>query len=153
MAADTVAAPEPNRTEIESAPAQPALDVETPQAETQGQTALDTEPMTDDDSRHLLHFTWATDREDRFSLGPDEFLKLIGPFAAAIVGRPWREIMQVLGLDPDGRMQHALDNREPFSGVTLNWPVDGGYLPVELAGSPVLGGWPVCRLSRLRRLP
>jgi len=42
----------------------------------------------------------------------------------------------VLGLDPEERMQHALDNHQPFGGVTLNWPVDGGYLPVELAGEP-----------------
>ncbi len=131
-----VAAPDPNKNEIDSAPAQPPADNTTSQAETPDKTALDTQPMTDDENRDLLHFTWQTDREDRFSLGPDEFLKLIGPFAAAIVGRPWREITQVLGLDPDGRMQQALHNHQPFSSVTLNWPVDGGTCLSNSRASP-----------------
>jgi PAS domain S-box-containing protein len=159
--ADAAAAGEPDRIEIESTPAQPAVEFETTQAGTLGKTALDAGPMTDDDNSHLLHFTWQTDREDHFALGPDEFLKLIGPFAAAIVGRPWREITKLLGLDPDGRMQQALDNRAPISGVALNWPVDGGYLPVELAGEPRLvdgqfdgyRGSGVCRdLAAIERL-
>ena len=63
---------------------------------------------------------------------------LEGRDTLTIVGRPWREITQVLGLDPDHRMQHALDTRTPFGGVALNWPVDGGYLPVEFSGEPQL---------------
>jgi PAS domain S-box-containing protein len=90
--------------------------------------------------RHPLRFKWHTDRDGRFAISSDEFLKLIGPLTESLVGRPWREIAATLGLDPDTRMQRALASRDTFSGVTLNWPVDGGYLPVELSGVPALDG-------------
>src|SRR5262249_11722666 len=70
----------------------------------------------------------------------DQFLKLIGPLTESLVGRPWRDIASTLGLDGEARMQHALASRDTFSGITLNWPVDGGYLPVELSGVPALDG-------------
>jgi PAS domain S-box-containing protein len=64
----------------------------------------------------------------------------MGPLTASLVGRTWREIAGMLGLDPDARMQNALAARDTFGGVTLNWPVDGGYLPIELSGVPTLDG-------------
>lgn len=115
--------------------------------------------------RHPLRFKWQTDREDRFAISSDEFLKLIGPLTESLVGRPWREIAGTLGLDGDARMQEALASRDTFSGIALNWPVDGGYLPLELSGVPALDGkrgfsgyqgFGVCRdragLSRLEML-
>ncbi len=90
--------------------------------------------------RHPLRFTWQADRDGRFAIGSDEFLKLIGPLTESLAGLPWREIAGTLGLDPDARMQNALASRDTFSGLTLNWPVDGGYLPVELSGVPTLDG-------------
>jgi hypothetical protein len=90
--------------------------------------------------RHPLRFKWQTDRDGRFSIGSDEFLKLIGPLTESLDGRPWREIASTLGIDGDERMQRALGSRETFAGVSLNWPVDGGYLPVELSGVPALDG-------------
>ncbi len=84
-----------------------------------------------------LRFTWQTDRDGRFTLGSDEFLDLIGPRAAAAFGRPWREIAETLGLDPAGRVMQAFATGTTWSGITLNWPVDGGgALPVELSGLP-----------------
>ena len=115
--------------------------------------------------RHPLRFKWQTDREDRFAISSDEFLKLIGPLTESLIGRPWREIADALGLDGDARMHKALASRETFNGMALNWPVDGGYLPVELSGVPALDGersfagyqgFGVCRdlagLSRLQLL-
>jgi PAS domain S-box-containing protein len=118
--------------------------------------------------RHPLRFTWLMDEEGRFSLGSDEFTHLIGTRTAAGFGRPWREIAQVFGLDPAGRVEEAIATRETWSGITLYWPVDGGgRLPVELSGLPVFGqdrvyagyrGFGVCRdldsldhLAELRR--
>ena len=76
--------------------------------------------------------------EDRFSLGSDEFTRLIGLHTAAGFGRPWREIAEAFGLDPEGRVMQALATRDTWSGITLNWPVDGGgRLPVELSGLPI----------------
>ena len=73
-----------------------------------------------------------------FLARPDEFTRLIGAHTAAGFGRPWREIAETFGLDPEGRVVKAIATRDTWSGITLNWPVDGGgRLPVELSGLPV----------------
>ncbi len=113
--------------------------------------------------RHPLRFLWQMDAEGRFSLGSDEFIRLIGARTAAGFGRLWSEIAQSFGLDPDGRVLKAIATRDTWSGITLNWPVDGGgRLPVELSGLPVYDqarnfagyrGFGVCRdLDALTRL-
>ena len=110
-----------------------------------------------------LRFMWQMDREGRFSLGADEFTRLIGPRTVAGFGRLWSEIAQSFGLDPDGRVMQAFATRQTWSGITLNWPVDGGgRLPVELSGLPIFDrarnfagyrGFGVCRdLDGLARL-
>jgi len=103
------------------------------------------------------------DAQGRFSLGSDAFTRLIGVRTAAGFGRTWREIADVLGLDPEGLVQKAVATRETWSGIHLNWPVDdGSYLPVELSGLPIhdaaknfvgYRGFGVCRdLKGLARL-
>ena len=87
--------------------------------------------------RHPLRFMWQMDAEGRFSLGSDEFTRLIGARTAAGFGRLWSEIAEIFGLDPDLRVLKAVATRDTWSGITLNWPVDGGgRLPVELSGLP-----------------
>jgi PAS domain S-box-containing protein len=113
--------------------------------------------------RNPLRFMWQIDAESRFSLGSDEFTRLIGARTAAGFGRLWSEIAEVFGLDPDGRVLKAIATRDTWSGITLNWPVDGGgRLPVELSGLPIYDrnqnfagyrGFGVCRdLDGLTRL-
>jgi PAS domain S-box-containing protein len=113
--------------------------------------------------RHPLRFMWRMDEEGRFSLGSDEFTRLIGARTAASFGRLWSEIAEVFGLDPDGRVARAIATQDTWSGITLNWPVDGGdRLPVELSGLPIYDrqrnfagyrGFGVCRdLDGLTRL-
>jgi PAS domain S-box-containing protein len=110
-----------------------------------------------------LRFVWQMDADGSFSLGSDEFMRLIGAGTAAAFGRPWSEITQLLGLDPEGQVNRAVATRDTWSGVTLNWPVDGGTsLPVELSGLPIYNrerhfagyrGFGVCRdLDALGRL-
>ena len=110
-----------------------------------------------------LRFMWQMDHEGRFSLGSDEFTRLIGTRTAAGFGRLWSEISDAFGLDPDGRVLKAVATHDTWSGITLPWPVDGGgRLPVELAGLPVFDrnrsfagyrGFGVCRdLDGLARL-
>ena len=110
-----------------------------------------------------LRFIWQMDAEGHFSLGSDEFTHLIGARTAAGLGRPWRDIAETFGLDPEGRVLKAFATRNTWSGITLNWPVDGGErLPVELSGLPVFDrarnfagyrGFGVCRdLDALARL-
>jgi PAS domain S-box-containing protein len=113
--------------------------------------------------RHPLRFMWQMDAEERFALGSDEFTRLIGARTAAGFGRLWSEIADVFGLDPDGRVLKAVATRDTWSGITLNWPVDGGgRLPVEMSGLPIYDrarnfagyrGFGVCRdLDGLARL-
>ena len=78
--------------------------------------------------------------EGRFSLAPGEFSRLIGAPTAAAFERPWSEIAERFGLDPDQRFLNAIATRSTWTGVTLNWPADGGgRLPVELSGLPIYG--------------
>ena len=113
--------------------------------------------------RHPLRFMWQMDREGRFALGSDEFTRLIGARTAAGFGRLWSEIAEVFGLDPEGRVAEAVATRDTWSGIALDWPVDGGErLRVELSGLPMLDrarnfvgyrGFGVCRdLDGLARL-
>jgi len=110
-----------------------------------------------------LRFLWQMDADGRLSLGTDEFIRLIGARTAAAFGKPWREIAEALALDPDGQFNKAIATRQTWSGVTLNWPVDGGdSLPVELSGLPIYDrdrnfagyrGFGVCRdLDALTRV-
>nr|GAJ31142.1 non-motile and phage-resistance protein [Bradyrhizobium sp. DOA9] len=113
--------------------------------------------------QHPLRFLWQMDDEGRFVLGSDEFIRLIGPHTAAGFGRPWREIAEQFSLDPEGRVARALESKDTWAGITVNWPADGGErIPVELAGLPVYDsnrnfagfrGFGVCRdLDALNRL-
>ena len=106
---------------------------------------------------------WQMDADGRFSLGSDEFTRLIGSRTAAGFGRLWSDIAAAFGLDPQGRVLKAVATHDTWSGITLNWPVDGGdRLPVELSGLPMFDrarnfagyrGFGVCRdLDGLARL-
>jgi len=136
--------------------AEPAAANEPPAAETISRAPPAIKAFPGQPARRLpLRFTWQMDREGRFTLGTDEFLCLIGPRTTAAFGRPWREIAETFGLDPTGRMMQAFATGTTWSGITLNWPVDGGgTLPVELSGLPVFDaarnfigyrGFGVCR--------
>ena len=106
---------------------------------------------------------WQMDATGHFSLGSDEFISLIGARTAAGFGQLWSDIAKHFGLDPEGRVLKAFATHNTWSGITLDWPVDGGgRLPVELSGLPVFDrarnfagyrGFGVCRdLDALARL-
>jgi PAS domain S-box-containing protein len=146
---------------------EPSTTIETPDSPSIAPLP-DTAPSGIDESlaaprRHPLRFMWQMDPDGRFSLGSDEFTRLIGAHTAAGFGRLWSEIAESFGLDPEGRVVKAIATRGTWSGITLNWPVDGGgRLPVELSGLPIYDhtgnlagyrGFGVCRdLDELARL-
>ncbi len=116
---------------------------------------------------HLLpfRFVWQMDASLRFTLGSDDFARLLGPkTSAAVLGRPWDEIAETLQLDPQGQIADALTERATWSGVVVHWPVDDfdERLAVEMSGLPVsdrnrefegFRGFGVCRdLDRLTAL-
>jgi PAS domain S-box-containing protein len=109
-----------------------------------------------------MRFTWRMDRDGRFTPHAGDFTRLVGPRLSAF-GRPWSEIATTLGLDPEGLVTEAVATRETWTGITLNWPADGGdRLAVELSGVPFFDaarnfigyrGFGVCRdLDGLARL-
>jgi len=120
--------------------------------------ALAPEPAAtrEPERRHPLRFVWQMDAEGRFSLASGEFVEVIGPSVAAAFGRPWTEITGELSLDPDDEIRRAIATRNTWSGITLDWPVEGSdeRLPVELSGLPIFDrdrlfrgyrGFGVCR--------
>jgi PAS domain S-box-containing protein len=104
------------------------------------------------------------DADLRFVLGTAEFARLLGPKTASVLERPWPEAAAALGVDEDGRVAQALAGRETWSGIVIDWPVDGveGRLPLEMSGLPVFDrdrqftgfrGFGICRdLDRLAEL-
>jgi PAS domain S-box-containing protein len=114
--------------------------------------------------RHPLRFVWQMDDEGRFTLGSDEFIALIGPRTAALLGGRWCDIAAELALDPESQIARAVATHDTWSGLTVVWPVDDSpeRLAVELSGLPVFDrerifrgyrGFGVCRdLPRLAAL-
>ena len=73
-----------------------------------------------------------------------------------MLDRPWAEIAAELKLDPQGQIAAALAARETWSGIVIDWPLDGENerLPIEMSGLPVFDrerrfegyrGFGVCR--------
>ena len=163
VADEPAAAPvaQPASAPVAESPPPPAVEISAPAPTVKAPSWLD-EPLPN--TRRLpLRFMWQMDHESRFSLGSDEFTRLIGARTAAGFGRLWSDIAAAFGLDPDGRVVKAFATRDTWSGITLNWPVDGGgRLPVELSGLPIFDrtrnfagyrGFGVCRdLDGLARL-
>ena len=104
------------------------------------------------------------DAATRFTLGTDDFAKLVGPKTAAVLNRTWAEIADALKLDPQGQIASALASRDTWSGIVVLWPVDDASerLAVEMSGLPVFDrerqfegyrGFGICRdVDRLAEL-
>src|SRR3984957_4520926 len=145
----------------ENAPQGDASELVSPGAPTADPAPI--EPTPPQPRQHPLRFMWQMDADGRFSLGSDAFTRLIGVNTAAGFGRPWPEVADVFGLDPEGLGVKAVATREAWSGIIVNWPADNGScLPVELSGLPIhdgqrnfvgYRGFGVCRdLAGLTRL-
>ncbi len=109
--------------------------------------------------RHPLRFVWQMDAGGRFHIESGDFDQLIGPRTAQALDRPWNDIAAELGLDPEDRVAAAVATRDTWSGITIDWPVDGTdeRLAVEMSGLPVFDrdrvfggyrGFGVCRDAR-----
>jgi PAS domain S-box-containing protein len=156
-------ADEPACSAAEEIPAAAQTTPPTTNATPSVEATSETEEPSGGPRRHPLRFMWQMDADGRFTLGPDEFTRLIGPRTAAGFGRPWSEIAEHFNLDPEGHVARAIATRGTWSGITLDWPIDGGgRLPVELSGLPIYDytgnltgyrGFGICRdLDGLTRL-
>ena len=113
----------------------------------------------DIERRYPLRFVWHMDAEGRFGIDSGDFLRLAGPRTAQALGRPWNEIARLLAVDPQGDVAKAVASHDTWSGIVLDWPVDGTdeVFTVELSGLPVFDrnrvfigyrGFGVCRDAR-----
>ncbi len=114
--------------------------------------------------RFPFRFVWQMDAANCFTLGSDDFAKLLGPTTAAVIGRPWAEIADALKLDQHGEVANALAARGTWSGIVVSWPADGSDrpLPIKMSGLPVFDrdrqfagyrGFGICRdVDRLAAL-
>jgi PAS domain S-box-containing protein len=121
-------------------------------------------PSSSPERRHPLRFVWTIDADNRFSIEPGDFITAIGPRTAGELNRPWMSIASDLDLDSEGEVARAIASRDTWSGISIDWPVDGSEerITVELAGLPVYDrnrnfrgyrGFGVCRdLARIATL-
>src|SRR3954451_7045779 len=85
-----------------------------------------------------LRFVWTMDADEQFHLAAPTFAEAMGPRTAEMIGRPWREIVSALNLDPEDRVANAVAARDTFSGIVIAWPAAGGEtVNVELSGLPI----------------
>ena len=159
-------APEPPAPVVmqEPEPPVPPPAVEQPQpAATQANTPAPA-PAPTIERRQPLRFVWQLDAENHFTLGTPEFVTLLGPRTASVLGKTWHDISMALGLDPENQVAHAFATRDTWSGITVTFPVDDSNerLPAELSGLPVFDrdrnfrgyrGFGVCRdVARITEL-
>ena len=91
-----------------------------------------------DRSAAPVRFVWKTDDEGRLSEIAKEFIAVVGPSNAKLVGMSFREVAQRLGIDRGGEITGLLERRDTWSGRSVLWPVEGTDLrvPVDLAALP-----------------
>jgi PAS domain S-box-containing protein len=121
-------------------------------------------PMDARVRRQSFRFVWQMDANLRFTLGAAEFARLLGSQTASMLDRPWSEVSAALGIDADGCVARALEARETWSGIVVDWPIGdtNERLPIEMSGLPVFDrdrqfagyrGFGICRdLDRLAAL-
>ncbi len=113
--------------------------------------------------RGSFRFVWQMDADTRFTLGTAEFARLLGAQIATALDHPWPQVAAALDVDRDGRMARALAQRDTWSGIVIDWPVDGTSerLPIEMSALPVFDrdrqfvgfrGFGICRdLDKIER--
>jgi len=155
--------PPPEPQEPVTRPAPPAAEAPPPAAAKTAPPAASPSPAPEMPARRsTLRFVWQMDAAGRFTVDSDQFIKIIGPKTASLLGRPWSEMAAELKLDPKGEVARALATHNTWSGIVVAWPVDdmSDRLPVEMSGLPVFDrdrkfagyrGFAICR--DLDRLP
>jgi PAS domain S-box-containing protein len=109
-------------------------------------------------------FIWRTDADGRVVVVTGTLADVVGRDNGDIAGRSFVETARRLRLDPRGRLAEVLASRRSWSGVELDWPVQGGAarVPVTLGALPIFDdarrfggfqGYGVLHVGRLRAEP
>ncbi len=87
-------------------------------------------------------FVWQMNTDGRFTFVSHEFANAVGPRVADLIDRDWTDIAAEYHLDDGGKVAEAIERRDTWSGITIDWPVEGTdlRLPVDLAALPAFGG-------------
>lgn len=86
-------------------------------------------------------FTFMLDADGRFAEVGTGFGAIVGAAAAAVVGRTWAEIAATFRVDPDGLVSAALESRDTWSDILVDWPTDfGDRVRLRLSALPRFGG-------------
>ncbi len=103
------------------------------------------QPVAKEESAHqrvqpTVRFLWQTDGEQRITFLSPELGRLVGRDSADIVGNRWSEAAARLGIDSDGALKAALDGKESWSGVTIQWPIADSDIRIatELTAFPLV---------------
>ena len=139
------AAPDPDAPRTETAPhGEPddwyfAGDKQGTEPDEEAEDTVSSSPAPAPAKPDPVRFVWRTDANDAFSSISDEFVQAVGPEAANVIGRPFREVSEQLALDPSGEIIKLLQRRDTWSGRTVLWPIAGTdrAAPVDLAALPV----------------
>ncbi|MFZ1814603.1 MAG: ATP-binding protein [Rhizobiaceae bacterium] len=85
-----------------------------------------------------VRFAWIIDADQQFRSVSPELAQTVGPNAADIVGRKWRDVARVFGFDRTNDIARLLEKRDTWSGKSVFWPVQGTDLavPIDLAALP-----------------
>ncbi|MGD9845521.1 MAG: histidine kinase dimerization/phospho-acceptor domain-containing protein [Variibacter sp.] len=129
----------PERSENRSEASGDLMISATATAEAQRPSLLDTLETRFVARQHPFRFVWQMDAALRLTALSEEFTALAGPRTAAMIGQPWSGIAAALAVDPDGLIAKAMAAHDTWSGVAVDWPVDGATrtLPIVLSGMPV----------------
>lgn len=86
-----------------------------------------------------VRFVWKVDADARFNEVSPEFVGAVGPNSADVIGKSFRDVAKVYGLDSGGEIADLLERRDTWSGRTVQWPIEGTDLrvPIELAALPI----------------
>ncbi|MBN8955615.1 MAG: PAS domain S-box protein [Rhizobiales bacterium] len=108
-------------------------------AEAQHPSLLDTLETRFVARHHPFRFVWQMDAELKLTSLSEEFTALAGPRTATMMDHPWSEIAATLALDLDGQIAKAMASHDTWSGIAVDWPVDGATrtLPIVLSGMPI----------------
>ncbi|MBB4304109.1 PAS domain S-box-containing protein [Rhodobium orientis] len=103
-------------------------------------------------------FVWQMDADGTFTFISHEFADAVGPAAARVVDRTWPQVAERYRLARSDEIAAAIAGKDTWSGITVDWPVEGTDLrvPVDLAALPAFGrgrefegyrGFGVCRTA------
>ena len=85
---------------------------------------------------HVLRFAFALDSDHRFDFVSPELARAVGEEQAAILGKSWEAVANVLILDPQGTISAALLAARAWS-ARVRWPTGSGHtIAVDLSAFP-----------------